>query len=449
MAPNAAAGADTFPKLLIRNAHVYGARPAMRHKDLGIWQTWTWARGARRSCAPMPSACIGSASSAARPSPSSAPTGRSSTGRSWRRRCSAPFRCRSMPTRSPTSWPMCSPTPRCASPRSRTRSRSTRSCRSRSACRSSNRWSTTRRAGLRDYDHSRLHSIDDVIEEGRKALADDPQSRAWLDGEIAAGKGSRSVDHSLYLGHHRRVQGRGADRRALDPCGGRHGRLRQARPRTTWRSPICRSPGSATIISITRKAWSPASAWPARKAPTPRWQDLREIGPTFYFAPPRTLENAAHARDDPHGGCRLPQAQAVPLFHRRGAALWRDDPQRPAGAARRAAALRARQSPGLRPAQERARLLARARRLYRGRGDRAGAVHVLSLARPQPEAALRPDRSLPLRHRAAGRRNLFRHRRPGLPERRHPHRRERRGACSSRPACSPAISRTTARPPRR
>ena len=43
MALNAAAGADTFPKLLVRNAQAFGARPAMRHKDLGIWQTWTWA----------------------------------------------------------------------------------------------------------------------------------------------------------------------------------------------------------------------------------------------------------------------------------------------------------------------------------------------------------------------------------------------------------------------
>jgi long-chain acyl-CoA synthetase len=43
VAPNAAAGADTFPKLLVRNAQIFGARPAMRHKDLGIWQTWTWA----------------------------------------------------------------------------------------------------------------------------------------------------------------------------------------------------------------------------------------------------------------------------------------------------------------------------------------------------------------------------------------------------------------------
>jgi long-chain acyl-CoA synthetase len=40
----AAAPADTFPKLLIRNADLYGTRPAMRQKDLGIWQTWTWSQ---------------------------------------------------------------------------------------------------------------------------------------------------------------------------------------------------------------------------------------------------------------------------------------------------------------------------------------------------------------------------------------------------------------------
>ncbi len=33
---------DTFPKLLLRNAKVFAARAAMREKDLGIWQTWTW-----------------------------------------------------------------------------------------------------------------------------------------------------------------------------------------------------------------------------------------------------------------------------------------------------------------------------------------------------------------------------------------------------------------------
>ena len=34
---------DTFPKLLLRNAKIRGGRPAMRQKDLGVWQTWTWA----------------------------------------------------------------------------------------------------------------------------------------------------------------------------------------------------------------------------------------------------------------------------------------------------------------------------------------------------------------------------------------------------------------------
>ena len=34
---------DTFPKYLLLNAERFGDRPAMRHKDFGIWQSWTWA----------------------------------------------------------------------------------------------------------------------------------------------------------------------------------------------------------------------------------------------------------------------------------------------------------------------------------------------------------------------------------------------------------------------
>src|ERR1700732_5040593 len=44
MANDGTAEADTFPKLLIRNAQVRGGRPAIRHKYLGIWQTWTWGQ---------------------------------------------------------------------------------------------------------------------------------------------------------------------------------------------------------------------------------------------------------------------------------------------------------------------------------------------------------------------------------------------------------------------
>jgi long-chain acyl-CoA synthetase len=39
---SAATGLDTIPKLLLRNAAEFGTRAAMRHKDFGIWQSWTW-----------------------------------------------------------------------------------------------------------------------------------------------------------------------------------------------------------------------------------------------------------------------------------------------------------------------------------------------------------------------------------------------------------------------
>lgn len=33
---------NTFPKYLLLNAERFGDRPALRHKDYGIWQSWTW-----------------------------------------------------------------------------------------------------------------------------------------------------------------------------------------------------------------------------------------------------------------------------------------------------------------------------------------------------------------------------------------------------------------------
>jgi len=41
------AALDTFPRFLLAHARTRGARPAIREKDLGIWQSWTWAEAAR------------------------------------------------------------------------------------------------------------------------------------------------------------------------------------------------------------------------------------------------------------------------------------------------------------------------------------------------------------------------------------------------------------------
>ena len=41
-------GARTFPRLLFHHARTRGDAPAIREKDLGIWQIWTWAEVAER-----------------------------------------------------------------------------------------------------------------------------------------------------------------------------------------------------------------------------------------------------------------------------------------------------------------------------------------------------------------------------------------------------------------
>ncbi|MGE5945974.1 MAG: AMP-dependent synthetase/ligase, partial [Betaproteobacteria bacterium] len=41
-------GLHTFPRLLFHHAKVRPAAPAMREKDLGIWQTWSWSSVAER-----------------------------------------------------------------------------------------------------------------------------------------------------------------------------------------------------------------------------------------------------------------------------------------------------------------------------------------------------------------------------------------------------------------
>jgi long-chain acyl-CoA synthetase len=44
--PDAPTLADTFPRLLLKHARERAAAPALREKYLGIWQTWTWAETA-------------------------------------------------------------------------------------------------------------------------------------------------------------------------------------------------------------------------------------------------------------------------------------------------------------------------------------------------------------------------------------------------------------------
>ena len=99
--------------------------------------------------------------------------------------------------------------------------------------------------------------------------------------------------------------------------------------------------------------------------------DLREIGPTYYFAPPRVLENLITQVT-----IRMEDAGLIKrkLFHYFMALARRVGPAlidgRPVGA-HRPSALSTGQPAGLRPAQEHAGHEPRAGRLHGGRGGRA------------------------------------------------------------------------------
>ena len=129
--------------------------------------------------------------------------------------------------------------------------------------------------------------------------------------------------------------------------------------------------------------------------------DLKEIGPTYYFAPPRVFEGlltTVMIRMEDAGWLKRKMFHAfMDLARRVGPALMDRKPVGPLDRLLYAHGRPVR----VRAAAQQPRLLARAGRLHRRRGDRPRPVHVLPLDRHQPQAAVRLDRDRRVRLPAA------------------------------------------------
>jgi long-chain acyl-CoA synthetase len=143
--------------------------------------------------------------------------------------------------------------------------------------------------GLRDYDHGRLNPIDQVIADGHAALAADPALARWLDDEIAAGQGT---DTSVVLytsgttGTSKGVvlSAQGCIRAASDTV---------AFDKLTERDEVLAYLPLAWVGDHYLNYAQGMVAGFCMACPESGEtvaQDLREIGPSFYFAPPRGFE---------------------------------------------------------------------------------------------------------------------------------------------------------------
>ncbi len=282
-----ARAADTFPKLLIRNADRFGPRPAMRHKDFGIWQTWTWAQLLDQ----VRAYAVGLHRLGLRRGETIAIVGANRPKLYWSIMAAQALGAVPVPVYADAvanelAFVLAHAEVRFAAVQDQEQVDKVLSISDRLPKFEHVIYDEAR--GLRDYEDPRLHAIDEVIATGREALADQAVA-AWLDAEIAAGKG---MDVSIILytsgttGQSKGVMlsaagciNAAADTVAFDKLNEKDVALAYLPLAWVGDHYLNFAQGLVSGFCIA----CPESSETAM-------QDLREIGPSFFFAPPRIFE---------------------------------------------------------------------------------------------------------------------------------------------------------------
>ena len=283
-----AARADTFPKLLIRNARRYAGRPAYRHKDLGIWQVWTWEQVLEE----VRAYAAGLARLGLKRGDTMAIVGSNRPRLYWSVTAAQMVGAVPVPVYADAgadevAFVLAHSDARFAAVEDQEQVDKLLSLAERLP--KLERIVYDERRGLRGYDHGRLRAIADVISDGRGALAEEPALGQWLDREIEAGSGS---DRSIILytsgttGQSKGVVlsaigciNAASDTVAFDQLTARDEAL--AYLPLAWVGDHYLNYAQALVAGFCIAC--PESADTAM-------QDMREIGPTFFFAPPRVFE---------------------------------------------------------------------------------------------------------------------------------------------------------------
>ena len=284
----AVAGDDTFAKLLLRNAQRFADTPAYRFKDLGVWQTWTWAqvRDQVRDFA------IGLYVLGLKRGETIAIVGSNRPRLYWTFMAAQSLGAIPVPVYADSvadelAYVLAHAEISIAVVEDQEQVDKLVSI--------AERVPTIRRLvydnprGLQKYDHAQLHGLEDVQQLGRDEIARNPGAEAWWLAEIAAGRGS-DISVMLYTsgttGRSKGVMLSGerciaaaSDTVAFDKLGETDVVL--AYLPLAWVGDHYLNYAQSMVAGF-------CVACPESQETVQA--DLKEIGPTFYFAPPRVFE---------------------------------------------------------------------------------------------------------------------------------------------------------------
>jgi long-chain acyl-CoA synthetase len=280
---------DTVPKLLLHNARLYGSRPAFREKAFGIWQTWTW----KQTKEEIEAFAVGLKLLGLEAGDTVAIVG---------------------DNRPPLYWAFCAaqslgavPVPVYQDSVAEEMAYVLKHAEVKYAIVEDQEQAdkvlsiagdvgTIRKIiyndarGLQKYDPNDLVSIESLQETGRSALKADPAVRkAWLDG-IEAGKGS-DVSVVLYTsGTTGRPKGVMLTQENVVVSGRNANLFDHFTPDDTMIAYLPMAWVGDHIFSY-GQAYAGALCVSCPESPDTIIEDRREIGPTYFFAPPRVFEN--------------------------------------------------------------------------------------------------------------------------------------------------------------
>jgi long-chain acyl-CoA synthetase len=280
---------DTFPKLLVRNARVRGARPAFRHKDLGIWQSWTWAEvheAVRALVAGLDRLGVERGSKIAIVGQNRPRLYWAIAAAQWLGAVPVPVYADSVADEMAFVLDHAEVTHAIAQDQEQVDKLLSVSDRLPKL----HHILYDEAKGLRTYDHTRLTSIDDSIAEGQRLLETLPELGAKLDSLLAAGKGS---DLSIIL-YTSGTTGRPKGVMLTFDNVMRAGEIGSAFDRLDETDEIIAYLPIAWVgdhIFSYAQAIITGLCVNCPESPDTIVDDRREIGTTYAFAPPRVFEN--------------------------------------------------------------------------------------------------------------------------------------------------------------